>query len=391
MNATENPPNATRRFRMPRTSMILATAVATIATYSAYLAMVKFGVNVLGMDHPTSMITSGVFELLLFTVAILAREAAQDGRPHGVLLFLTWLLSSTSGFFAAWDEIYLGHPWAAAVFRFCIPIAAALGWHLALIGYRHLSSGVSWGGARRLMRMQRFYEAVEAALRAADTGSIRKINRAQRRLIRARSKARRVVAPADMSAHTSAWSQSDTAIVAMVSGARHGHNELVSSLLGTNATIPAIDPNATQQTATDPNATPSTNATHDDQPTNGNGTGPNATIATVSDLRPVNATQATDTAAATLNTTDEQTNATPAPVPAPKPAHRTPNATVRRCKGCGKELPANATARAQYCVTFKPDGSRDQKCKNDFNARKLRDTAESLERVMAPGRPTAFA
>ena len=384
MNATEPPPNQARRFVMPRLSMILATAVATIATYSAYLAMVKFGINVLGMDTATSMITSGVFELLLFTVAILAREAAQDGRPHGVLLFLTWLLSSASGFFAAWDETYLGHPWAAAVFRFCIPIAAALGWHLALIGYRHLSSGVSWGGARRLARMQRFYEAVEAALRAADTGSIRKINRAQRRLIHARSAARRVVAPADMRAHTEAWSDSDIAIVAMAEGARVGHNRLVSALLGTNATVA---PTGTDQAD---NRTGNANATA------------TPVIATVSNLRPVNATQDPPAlTAVTVNATDSTAtqeteperpatvNATRAA--APKTALQATNATVRRCKGCGKELPANATARAKYCVAFKPDGSRDQKCKNDYNTRKLRDAAASLERAVTPNTTNAFA
>lgn len=43
--------------------------------------------------------------------------------------------------------------------------------------------------------------------------------------------------------------------------------------------------------------------------------------------------------------------------------------TVRRyCKGCGKELDSSATARAQYCVQFKPDGSRDQRCKNMYHS-----------------------
>jgi hypothetical protein len=374
MNATDQPPNATRRFQLPRLSMILATAVATIATYSAYLAMVKFGVNVLAMDTPTSMVTSGVFELLLFTVAVLAREAAKDGRPHGVLLFLTWLLSSASGFFAAWDEIYLGHPWAAAAFRFCIPLGAALGWHLALIGYRHLVTGVSWGTSRRTLRMQRFYEAVEAALRAADTGKAGRIARAQRRLIRARSAARRVVNPADMREHTEAWSDSDAAIVAMAEGARNGHNRLVTALLGANATD-----------------------TH--RPANATGNGTPTAIATVSNLREL-ARPTEPNHAATLNRTAEVPNATqnePAsrasnatPAPATQPAVTGVNATEstsgtgRRCKGCGKELPVNATSRAQYCVRFKEDGSRDQKCKNDHNARKRRAATDALERSITP-------
>lgn len=368
MNATNQAPNGPRHLKPPRLSMILATAVATIATYSAYLAMVKFGINVLTMDTTTSMITSGVFELLLLTVAVLAREAARDGRPHGVLLFLTWLLSSASGFFAAWDEIYLGHPWAAAAFRFCIPIGAALGWHLALIGHRHLAAGVSWSTGRRLLRMQRFYEAVEAALRAADSGDPRRINRAQRRLIAARSAARRVVSPTDMREHTEAWSDSDAAIVAMTEGARHGHNRLVNALLGTGGTVNATD----------------------NGPRNGNGT---PVVATVSNLRPlVNRTEPSEpNAVATLNraATPAASTENATPERSTEPAKTSDNATIRHCKGCGEELPANATARAQYCVRFKPDGSRDQTCKNRYNARRLRNAGEALERSIAPS--VAFA
>lgn len=376
MNGTNQPPNGPRHLKPPRLSMILATAVATIATYSAYLAMVKFGINVLTMDTTTSMITSGVFELLLLTVAVLAREAARDGRPHGVLLFLTWLLSSASGFFAAWDEIYLGHPWAAAAFRFCIPIGAALGWHLALIGHRHLAAGVSWSTGRRLLRMQRFYEAVEAAMRAADAGDPRRISRAQRRLIAARSAARRVVSPIDMREHTEAWSDSDAAIVAMTEGARNGHNRLVSALLGTGGTVSATD----------------------NGPRNGNGT---PLVATVSNLRPlVNRTEPSEpNAVATLNRTAPAADATAngtinhaanaTPERSTEPDATSANATIRRCKGCGEELPANATARAQYCVRFKPDGSRDQTCKNRYNAGRLRSAGEALERSITP--TVAFA
>lgn len=343
--------NATARFKMPRMSMILATAVALIATYSAYLAMVQFGTNVLGMDHSTSMVTCGVFELLLITVAVLAREAAKDGRPHGVLLFLTWLLSSASGAFAAWDEIALGHGVAAAFFRFLVPLAASLGWHLALIGYRHLATGMTWGSARAMQRMRAFYEAVEANFRANDTG--RGIRRANRRMIRKLSLARRVVSPADMLTQTRQWADSTASVVAMIEEARIGHNHITGALLNDNAT-----------------------STSEPTPTIA---APNAT-ATVSNIRPLpirdNGNSGNAATVTSDNASTPPANATPAPAKAAtaetatvKTEQAKPTATaMRHCQGCGAELGPNATARAKYCVKFKADGTRDQSCKNRYHA-----------------------
>lgn len=92
--------NTTNR-RHPRASTILAVLVAGIATVNAYLAMVAFAIDMVGMDEGTAYVTAGVFELSLFTVAVLAREAAKDNRPNGILLTLTWVLSGASGVFAA--------------------------------------------------------------------------------------------------------------------------------------------------------------------------------------------------------------------------------------------------------------------------------------------------
>lgn len=132
-----------------------AVSVALISTASAYLAMVAFGVDVLGMSDGIAYATAGVFELSLVTVALLAREAAKDNRPGGVLLTLTWALSAASGVFAAWHELFIDNPLGAAIFRFLVPLLAALMWHLALIGDRHLATGISLDKIRRDARERR--------------------------------------------------------------------------------------------------------------------------------------------------------------------------------------------------------------------------------------------
>jgi hypothetical protein len=137
------------RTNRPKPSTVLAVIVAGIATSNAYLAMVDFAVDMVGMDRGTAYVIAGVFELSLFTVAVLAREAAKDNRPNGVLLTLTWVLSGASGIFAAIHEYDLGHGIGAILFRISVPTLAALMWHLALIGERHLAP------CRPCMRPQR--------------------------------------------------------------------------------------------------------------------------------------------------------------------------------------------------------------------------------------------
>ncbi|MFI2365660.1 hypothetical protein [Promicromonospora sp. NPDC019610] len=194
-----------------------AVSVALISTVSAYLAMVGFGTDVLGMDTATAYTTAGVFELSLVTVALLAREAARDNRPGGTLLTLTWALSTASGVFAAWHEVYLGHPAGAVLFRFIVPLLAALMWHLALIGDRHLASGASWSSMRQTARMHRLFLTVEDAARVHETGTgtpagRRAIERAEARRRKARAVALRTVPPEQMRAHVAAWLESLSAV-----------------------------------------------------------------------------------------------------------------------------------------------------------------------------------
>jgi hypothetical protein len=214
-----------------------AVSVALISTVSAYLAMVGFGTDVLGMDPVTAYTTAGVFELSLVTVALLAREAARDNRPGGTLLTLTWALSSASGVFAAVHEVYLGHPAGAVAFRFIVPLLAALMWHLALIGDRHLASGASWSGMRQSMRMHALFLTTEDAVRAhaADDGTPsarRAIVRAEARRRAARAVALKSVPPAQMRIQTAEWMDSLSAVADAVTDVARLHVEANNRVAG---------------------------------------------------------------------------------------------------------------------------------------------------------------
>lgn len=214
-----------------------AVSVALISTVSAYLAMVGFGRDVLGMDAATAYTTAGVFELSLVTVALLAREAARDNRPGGTLLTLTWALSSASGVFAAIHEVYMGHPAGAVAFRFIVPLLAALMWHLALIGDRHLASGTSWSGMRQSMRMHALFLTTEDAVRAhaADDGTPaarRAIVRAEARRRAARAVALKSVPPAEMRTRTVEWLDSLSAVADAVTDVARLHVEANNRVAG---------------------------------------------------------------------------------------------------------------------------------------------------------------
>lgn len=205
----------TRRSR--RLVLTGAISVALISTGSAYLAMVQFGIDVLAMNQGTAYTTAGVFELSLVTVALLAREAARDNRPGGTLLTLTWALSSASGVFAAWHEAYIDHPVGAVVFRFIVPLLAALMWHLALIGDRHLATGTSWSALRQSARMHALFLTTEDLFRAqslndGSRSARRRLARAESGRRRARSVALRTVPPTEMRAQVAAWCEALAAV-----------------------------------------------------------------------------------------------------------------------------------------------------------------------------------
>jgi hypothetical protein len=179
--------------------------------------MVQFGIDVLAMSQATAYATAGVFELSLVTVALLAREAARDNRPGGTLLALTWALSSASGVFAAWHEAYIGHPIGAVLFRFIVPLLAALMWHLALIGDRHLATGTSWSAMRQSARMHSLFLSTEDLFRAqslndGSRGARRRLAKAEAGRRRARSVALRTVPPMEMRAQVAAWCEALAAV-----------------------------------------------------------------------------------------------------------------------------------------------------------------------------------
>lgn len=320
------------RTNRPKASTVLAVVVAAIATINAYQAMVAFAVDMLGMDKPTAYATAGVFELSLFTVAVLAREAAKDARPSGVLLTLTWVLSGASGVFAAIHEADLGHGIGAVMFRITVPTLAALMWHLALIGERHLATGTTWADARRQRAMQAMYEAAEDAFRLAGTNRAAASQRAYRNALH---KARRVSPPGVMIHQTQQWDAASAAETATIITARANHTRQMAAF--TNHPIEA--PRRATNHSTD--VTP---------------TAP-APIATVPDWvqpappapRPVPVPVYAQTAASTSDTTTTVT------MPVGEP---------RKCLGCGAAIPADAPANRRYCAKKKEDGTRDQSCKN---------------------------
>lgn len=328
MNRTNRP--------MPKASTVLAVIVAGIATGNAYLAMVDFAVDMVGMNQNTAYVIAGVFELSLFTVAVLAREAAKDNRPNGVLLTLTWVLSGASGIFAAMHEHELGHGIGAILFRLSVPTLAALMWHLALIGERHLATGTTWADARRQRAMQALYEAAEEAFRLA--GTWREAG-AQRRYRRALHRARRVSPPAVMIHQTSQWDAASAAETATILTARDNHARQMGAFTARQVEAPAPAP-----------ATSSTPAT-DIEPT---APAPVAVVrpAPVPVSVPVAVPVYAQTAAATTDTTTRVTAVVDGD---------------RKCQGCGAPIPADAPANRRFCSKTKPDGSRDQSCKNRFH------------------------
>lgn len=339
MNRTNRP--------MPKASTILAVIVAGIATFNAYQAMVAFAVDMLGMSEGNAYATAGVFELSLFTVAVLAREAAKDNRPNGVLLTLTWVLSGASGGFAAMHEYELGHGIGPILFRLSVAVLAALMWHLALIGERHLATGTTWADARRLRAMQAMFEAAEDALRIGPDG--RKGRRTAARFRRARSRARRVSPPAVMIHQTQQWDAASAAETATILTARDNHLRQMAAFTNRqlDAPTPAPATSSTPATTIEPTAP--------------------APVAVVRPAPvPVAVPVYAQTAAATTDTTTRVTAVVDGD---------------RKCQGCGAPMPADAPANRRFCSKKKPDGTRDQSCKNRYHQAQQR--AQSQRATLA--------
>lgn len=229
-----------------------AVSVALISTAAAYVAMVGFGRDVLAMGAINAYAFAGVFELSLVTVALMAREAAQQDRPAQTLLTLTWLLSAASGFFAGWHEIHLGHAVTAAAFRFIVPLLAALMWHLALVGDRHLAMERSWSDLRMGARMHallatrvEWRRARDTAVRKRTASSRRKLERAQKRYWRAEAVALRSVAPGAMRDQITQWVD---AFAAVAEGTRQA-DRLPITLPDVHEalSVPAVDKVAAEQ------------------------------------------------------------------------------------------------------------------------------------------------
>lgn len=209
---TPGPARSTVRYRGRHLPMVAVVVAATIATALAYSGMVLFGLEVAGMSPAEAYALAGFLEVSLVAVALMARNAALEGRPYGVLLTLTWILSGTSGMFAALHEIAVpdaSTPYMVA-FRFVPPLVAALMWHLALVGERHLVTGHTLDERRREHRVHQYVTALELwrDARLDSTGNhagMRKVRAAHGRQRAARDAALKLLTVEDFERRMQVW------------------------------------------------------------------------------------------------------------------------------------------------------------------------------------------
>ena len=200
------------RYRGRHLPMVAVVVAALIATALAYSGMVLFGLEVAHMTPLEAYGLAGFLEVSLVAVALMARNAALEGRPYGVLLTLTWVLSGTSGLFAALHEVAV--PTASTpymvVFRFVPPLVAALMWHLALVGERHMVTGHTLEERRREARVHGYVSALEQwrDARADSAGSpadLRKVRAAHERQRAARDAALKLLTVEDFERRMQVW------------------------------------------------------------------------------------------------------------------------------------------------------------------------------------------
>ena len=203
---------AKARYRGRHLPMVAVVLAAFIATALAYSGMVLFGLEVAHMSPAEAYALAGFLEVSLVAVALMARNAALEGRPYGVLLTLTWVLSGTSGMFAALHEIAVpdeSTPYMVA-FRFVPPLVAALMWHLALVGERHMVTGHTLDERRRERRVHQYVVALEAwrDARLDSTGTrrgMRAVRTAHRRQRGARDGALKLLTVEDFERRMQVW------------------------------------------------------------------------------------------------------------------------------------------------------------------------------------------
>ncbi|NNU25951.1 helix-turn-helix domain-containing protein [Isoptericola sediminis] len=200
------------RYRGRHLPMVAVVIAAFIATALAYSGMVLFGLEVANMAPVEAYALAGFLEVSLVAVALMARNAALEGRPYGVLLTLTWVLSGTSGVFAALHEIAVPNestPYMV-VFRFVPPLVAALMWHLALVGERHLVTGHTLDERRREHRVHQYVTALElwrdARLDSTGTrNSMRRVRALHERQRAARDRALKLLTVEDFERRMQVW------------------------------------------------------------------------------------------------------------------------------------------------------------------------------------------
>ncbi len=251
------------RYRGRHLPMVAVVVAAFIATALAYSGMVLFGLEVAHMSPLEAYALAGFLEVSLVAVALMARNAALEGRPYGVLLTLTWILSGTSGVFAALHEIAVpteSTPYMV-VFRFVPPLVAALMWHLALVGERHLVTGHTLDERRREHRVHQYVTALESwrDARLDSTGNargMRKVRRAHLKQRAARDGALKLLTVEDFERRMQVW------VDRLEAAERHGNRlDTIGASSIKRGTSKGISPEAVAAAAAPARTAPSLGAT----------------------------------------------------------------------------------------------------------------------------------
>ncbi|WP_155990620.1 DMT family transporter [Paraoerskovia marina] len=256
------------KYRGRHLPMVAVVIAAFIATALAYSGMVLFGLEVAGMAPMEAYALAGFLEVSLVAVALMARNAALEARPYGVLLTLTWVLSGTSGLFAALHEVAV--PSATTpymvVFRFIPPLVAALMWHLALVGERHLVTGDTLDERRRERRVHAYVTALEKWRDArldstGDRKSTRKVRTAHQAQRSARDGALKLLTVEDFERRMQVWVQR------LEAAERHGSRlDLIGASSVKRGMTPGVAEVARPQAQPEPELTRPT-ATHEEPET----------------------------------------------------------------------------------------------------------------------------
>jgi hypothetical protein len=187
-----------------------------MATGLSYIFITQFFLDVAGMVTWQAWAFGGFLEVCLVAAGYQARERILAGADAGVLLTLTWVFSGTSAALSASHEIVQrtadgmlvldlnsGAP-ITMIVRAAAPLAAAVMWHLLLVGEKHMTSGKS-PRHRRYTRLMHTYMLAREQWRDIADPEDERAAQAREAMLAARSKVFRTVPVAEYESFLEEW------------------------------------------------------------------------------------------------------------------------------------------------------------------------------------------